>query len=320
MIFIHLDIVWQSGAQNSELPEIPCKVCRISTAQQPTYTVRILGTGPSDPQRQLLPCKPTTPSNIELRTWLDLSLCCVTEPHNNLQLQPTKALSISLSLGPYRARHVRNKQQRDATLPLPKGINSTMPRTSSFLVRRPRLPLSAFLFTPSLYSFRPTHLSRPAACVAGTQRRVGPSCLAGGGHSRSRSTLQEYVSLKTSGSDLEVLRMDKLLDVCVLSVLDVWLLFAARVGDAETVVALVGEGADVNVQDSEGSTPLMRCISRGHADVAEVLLDAPGIDLLLRNGKSVSAVAARRRRSQGSNDMFGFGLLTFLATFNCART
>lgn len=114
--------------------------------------------------------------------------------------------------------------------------------------------------------------------------------------------------------------MDKLLDVCVLSVLDVWLLFAARVGDAETVVALVGEGADVNVQDSEGSTPLMRCISRGHADVAEVLLDAPGIDLLLRNGKSVSAVAARRRRSQGSNDMFGFGLLTFLATFNCART
>lgn len=92
--------------------------------------------------------------------------------------------------------------------------------------------------------------------------------------------------------------MDKLLDECSLRVLDVWLLFAARVGDAPTVATLIGEGANVNVQDSEGSTPLMRSISRGHADVAKVLLDEPSINLSLQNGKLVRAVTAWRKTTE----------------------
>lgn len=78
--------------------------------------------------------------------------------------------------------------------------------------------------------------------------------------------------------------MNVLLEQRRLSVTDVWLLFAARVGDATAVESLIAEGANPNVADSEGSTPLMRSISRGHADVAKVLLDTPGIDVYMKNG------------------------------------
>lgn len=99
-----------------------------------------------------------------------------------------------------------------------------------------------------------------------------------------RAALEAYVRSSTSGSDLEVKRMNILLEQRRLSVIDVWLLFAARVGDATTVEGLIAEGANPNVADLEGSTPLMRSISRGHADVAKVLLDTPGIDVYMKNG------------------------------------
>lgn len=82
--------------------------------------------------------------------------------------------------------------------------------------------------------------------------------------------------------------MNVLLEEQKLRVLEVWLLFAARVGDATTVESLIGEGANPNVADSEGSTPLMRSISRGHADVAKVLLGTQGIDVYKKNGTYVA--------------------------------
>lgn len=115
---------------------------------------------------------------------------------------------------------------------------------------------------------------------------VSPTCCANPTGSRTREALHSYVSEYTSGSDPDLERLRSLLEDAKLSVSDVWLLFAARVGDAETVSALLTDGANPNVADAEGSTPLMRSISRGHVSVAKVLLQDKRIDITIKNSKS----------------------------------
>lgn len=100
-----------------------------------------------------------------------------------------------------------------------------------------------------------------------------------------RAAVFDYVSQYTSGSKRDVSRLRVLLDSAGLKLEDAWLLIAARVGDAETVEKLLKSGADPNVADTEGSTSLMRAISRGHVDAARVLLADARIDVKKKNGR-----------------------------------
>jgi ankyrin repeat protein len=72
------------------------------------------------------------------------------------------------------------------------------------------------------------------------------------------------------------------------------LLRAAREGNADTVKALLaGQGADVNVTDERGSTPLLEAARYGHDDVVRVLL-AAGANFKARDkeGKTALMLAA----------------------------
>ena len=50
------------------------------------------------------------------------------------------------------------------------------------------------------------------------------------------------------------------------------LIAAAKAGDKENVLRLIGEGADVNASDNDGM-PLHRASENGHVDVVKVLID-----------------------------------------------
>lgn len=84
--------------------------------------------------------------------------------------------------------------------------------------------------------------------------------------------------------------MNTLLQDRALPVASVWLLFASRFGDADTVQTLLDANVDPNVADTEGSTSLMRSVSRGHAQVASILLQTPGIDVQRKNDWGYDAV------------------------------
>ena len=64
------------------------------------------------------------------------------------------------------------------------------------------------------------------------------------------------------------------------------LMFALSVDAAKT---LIDAGADVNVQDDSGITPLMRAAHRGKADIVRLLLDA-GADALQRTHHGQNAI------------------------------
>lgn len=100
----------------------------------------------------------------------------------------------------------------------------------------------------------------------------------------SRASLIKYVEQTVGADAAELQRVNILLDEAKIAPADCWLLFAARVGDARTVSCLLRLGADVNVPDTEGSTPLMRAISRAHTDTVRLLLEAPAVDVMLSNG------------------------------------
>lgn len=103
----------------------------------------------------------------------------------------------------------------------------------------------------------------------------------------TRESVREYLR-KYRQSDADERRVQALLDFC--SPADAMLLLASRLNDHSTVRALIGLDfgrapalANVNVQDTEGSTPLMRAASRGHVAVAEALLQTGRVDLSVCN-------------------------------------
>ncbi|KAI0560037.1 hypothetical protein FGB62_127g11 [Gracilaria domingensis] len=143
-------------------------------------------------------------------------------------------------------------------------------------------PAPAFV-SPSSFIFR----SRPRALK---YVRPGPNWQPGALQLRaslnaSKEALFDYVSDKTSGAPRDQSRVRVLLNHVGQGVENAWLLVAARVGDGAMVKQLLDNGADPNVGDIEGSTPLMRAVSRGHVDAARVLLDDERVDVSKQNGK-----------------------------------
>ncbi|BAO99459.1 ankyrin repeat domain-containing protein [Wolbachia endosymbiont of Cimex lectularius] len=64
-----------------------------------------------------------------------------------------------------------------------------------------------------------------------------------------------------------------------MSNLNTELLNAAKNGDIEKVKSLISEGADVNVVDKNGDTPLIWAATNGHKETVETLLKVKGIDV-----------------------------------------
>lgn len=56
-------------------------------------------------------------------------------------------------------------------------------------------------------------------------------------------------------------------------------MLAVSHGRQEMVRALLECGADVNVQDDEGSTALMCACEHGRAEIVTLLLERPGCDI-----------------------------------------
>ena len=63
-------------------------------------------------------------------------------------------------------------------------------------------------------------------------------------------------------------------------------MLAASHGRFETVRLLVEEGAELNLQDVDGSTALMCACEHGHLDIVNLLLAQPGIDANLEDSVS----------------------------------
>lgn len=57
------------------------------------------------------------------------------------------------------------------------------------------------------------------------------------------------------------------------------MMLAVSHGRQEMVRALLECGADVNVQDDEGSTALMCASEHGRAEIVKLLLEQPGCDI-----------------------------------------
>lgn len=62
--------------------------------------------------------------------------------------------------------------------------------------------------------------------------------------------------------------------------------------------ALLAHGADVNVQDDEGSTALMCASEHGHVEIVKLLLAQPGCDATLSDSVSHPG----RRGEEGGGD------------------
>lgn len=56
-------------------------------------------------------------------------------------------------------------------------------------------------------------------------------------------------------------------------------LLASNVGNADVVATLLAHGANANVADDLGSTPLLWAVYKGHVDVVDTLLSWPAIDV-----------------------------------------
>lgn len=63
-------------------------------------------------------------------------------------------------------------------------------------------------------------------------------------------------------------------------------MLAVSHGRMDMVQALLAHGADVNVQDDEGSTALMCASEHGHVEIVKLLLAQPGCDATLSDSVS----------------------------------
>ncbi|KAJ3604164.1 hypothetical protein NHX12_028905 [Muraenolepis orangiensis] len=69
------------------------------------------------------------------------------------------------------------------------------------------------------------------------------------------------------------------------------LMLAVSHGRMDMVRALLVQGADVNVQDDEGSTALMCASEHGHVEIVKLLLGQPGCDATLSDGDGSNALS-----------------------------
>lgn len=80
------------------------------------------------------------------------------------------------------------------------------------------------------------------------------------------------------------------------------MMLAVSHGRQEMVRALLECGADVNVQDDEGSTALMCASEHGRAEIVRLLLEQPGCDISIvdnvRHLQFILSVDAPYRSSQ----------------------
>lgn len=63
-------------------------------------------------------------------------------------------------------------------------------------------------------------------------------------------------------------------------------MLAVSHGRMDMVKALLACGADVNIQDDEGSTALMCASEHGHVEIVKLLLAQPGCDATLSDNVS----------------------------------
>jgi uncharacterized protein len=77
---------------------------------------------------------------------------------------------------------------------------------------------------------------------------------------------------------------------------DAALLAAARTGHAGTVRDMIAAGANVNVKDEHGNTPLIEAARNGHDDVVRALL-AAGADAKARNDDRKTALMLAAQNS-----------------------
>jgi ankyrin repeat protein len=100
------------------------------------------------------------------------------------------------------------------------------------------------------------------------------------------------------------------------------LMYAARENAAESAQALIDHGADINVQDPEGVTPLLEAIVNLHYDLAAMLLQK-GADAKLADKAGMTPLFAvvemrtpawerSRPRSKERDRLDGIGLMTLL--------
>ncbi|XP_046871700.1 KN motif and ankyrin repeat domain-containing protein 1a isoform X2 [Hypomesus transpacificus] len=69
------------------------------------------------------------------------------------------------------------------------------------------------------------------------------------------------------------------------------LMLAVSHGRMDMVLALLAQGAEVNIQDDEGSTALMCASEHGHAEIVKLLLAQPGCDATLRDSDESDALS-----------------------------
>ncbi|MGA9768867.1 MAG: ankyrin repeat domain-containing protein [Blastocatellia bacterium] len=74
---------------------------------------------------------------------------------------------------------------------------------------------------------------------------------------------------------------------------DAGLIAAARTGHAGTVRDMITSGANVNVKDEHGNTPLIEAARNGHDDVVRTLL-AAGADSKITNDDGQTALILAR--------------------------
>lgn len=74
------------------------------------------------------------------------------------------------------------------------------------------------------------------------------------------------------------------------------------------VQALLAQGADVNIQDDEGSTALMCASEHGHVEIVKLLLAQPGCDATLSDSVS--------ERDDDDDEHRGFSFQCFQLNFN----